>query len=87
MTSPAPESTTASAEAPATEVPAFGDMSSFLSGNRLQETIRNITDMGFPREDVLRALRASYNNPDRAVEYLMTVSLMKVPVGHDYNST
>lgn len=58
--------------APATSASGFGNMSSFLSGEALQTTIANMTEMGFPRDQVLRALRASFNNPDRAVEYLMT---------------
>jgi len=75
---PAPSAPVATPAAPAAESttpvaqPAFGDMGSFLSGEALQSTIANMMEMGFPREQVLRALRASYNNPDRAVEYLMT---------------
>ncbi|KAH9985798.1 hypothetical protein BJV74DRAFT_775476 [Russula compacta] len=45
---------------------------SFLSGEALQATIRNMEEMGYPRDQIVRALRASYNNPDRAVEYLLT---------------
>ncbi|KAJ7096398.1 hypothetical protein C8R44DRAFT_717892 [Mycena epipterygia] len=60
----------AAAAAPAAPAPAFGDTASFLSGEALQSTIANMMEMGFTREEVTRALRASYNNPDRAVEYL-----------------
>jgi len=67
---PAPVSTAPPASNPLAEAPPLG--TSFLSGEALQTTIRNMEEMGFPKDQVLRALRASYNNPDRAVEYLFS---------------
>ncbi|KAG8967711.1 hypothetical protein FRC03_009404 [Tulasnella sp. 419] len=53
-------------------VPAFGDLGSFLTGEARESSINNMVEMGFPRDQVIKAMRASFNNPDRAVEYLMT---------------
>eukprot|EP00262_Sarcandra_glabra_P006996 TRINITY_DN1955_c0_g7_i1.p1 TRINITY_DN1955_c0_g7~~TRINITY_DN1955_c0_g7_i1.p1 ORF type:complete len:376 (-),score=84.69 TRINITY_DN1955_c0_g7_i1:221-1348(-) len=47
--------------------------SNLVAGNNLEQIIQQLIDMGggsWDRETVLRALRAAYNNPERAVEYL-----------------
>ncbi|XP_073015385.1 ubiquitin receptor RAD23b-like [Primulina eburnea] len=47
--------------------------SSLISGNNLEHTVQQIMDMGggcWDKETVTRALRAAYNNPERAVDYL-----------------
>lgn len=45
--------------------------STFAQGSVREAAITNIMGMGFAREEIERALRAAFNNPDRAVEYLL----------------
>ena len=33
----------------------------------------DLMDLGYPHNDVIRAMRASFNNPDRAAEFLLSV--------------
>ncbi|XP_010549930.1 PREDICTED: ubiquitin receptor RAD23c-like [Tarenaya hassleriana] len=73
MPQAAPE--TAPAPAPAvTQTDIYGQAASNLvAGSNLEATIQQILDMGggsWDRDTVVRALRAAYNNPERAVEYL-----------------
>ena len=41
-------------------------------GSELETAVSNMVEMGFDRQQVMKAMRASFNNPERAVEYLMT---------------
>lgn len=78
QTAPQPGSTTASAGStpgPQPERPtatSFSDPNSLATGAQLEGVVANIVDMGYERPLVMTALRMAYNNPDRAVEYLIT---------------
>ncbi|KAG0476419.1 hypothetical protein HPP92_013260 [Vanilla planifolia] len=81
QTTPAPVTTTPTpveASAPAitssTAVDAYDQAASNLvAGSSFEQAIQHILDMGggtWDRDTVVRAMRAAYNNPERAVEYL-----------------
>lgn len=66
-TTTAPPSTPAPAPAPAPST----DAETTTQDDTMSEAVKNLMDMGFPEDQVRSCLRAAFNNPDRAVEYLM----------------
>ncbi|KAL6996777.1 UV excision repair protein RAD23 B [Sarracenia purpurea var. burkii] len=89
---PAPESTLAASNVAIANAPSdtYGQAASNLvAGSNLDQTIQQIIDMGggmWDKETVTRALRAAYNNPERAVDYLYSgipeAAEVAVPVAH-----
>ena len=55
--------------------PAFNDPSALTMGAQREAAIQNMLEMGYERENIDRAMRAAFYNPDRAVEYLLMVRL------------
>lgn len=70
----AAEPTPVSAPPASSESDVYGQAASHLvAGSNLESTVQQIIDMGggsWDRDTVVRALRAAFNNPERAVEYL-----------------
>ncbi|PSR91174.1 Ubiquitin receptor RAD23d like [Actinidia chinensis var. chinensis] len=71
---PAPAAAPTTTVTAASESNVYGQAASNLvAGSTLEGTIQQILDMGggtWDRDTVVRALRAAFNNPERAVEYL-----------------
>jgi len=43
-----------------------------VTGEAYEQAVNSLIEMGFEKDQVVKAMRASFNNPDRAAEYLMT---------------
>ena len=77
---PAPTSTPAAqpastpARTPASDV-------GLVVGEEYERSVQEMMSMGYPRNQIEAAMRASFNNPDRAVEYLLSGNIPSLEEG------
>jgi len=72
---PAPAAAETTSSQPATSNESYNweaSSSVLVTGDAYQQAVNNLVEMGFEKDQVIKAMRASFNNPDRAAEYLMT---------------
>ena len=76
-----PATTTTIEKVTVTSADTFAE-SKLVTGEEYEEAVSRLVDMGFDRTSVVAALRASFNNPERAVEYL-TTGILPEKAGED----
>lgn len=79
VATPAAAPTTTPAAAPAA-TPAVSDPS-LVVGDEYERSVTEMMNMGYPRSQIVAAMRASFNNPDRAVEYLLSGQIPNIDEG------
>lgn len=52
---------------------------SLAVGEQYNAAVANLMEMGFPKDQVEKAMKAAFNNPERATDYLINVSLFINP--------
>jgi UBA/TS-N domain len=64
----------------ATESSAFNDPSALVLGRQSAAAVAEMEAMGFEKSDIDRAMRAAFYNPDRAIDYLLNVSILSFAI-------
>eukprot|EP01117_Protostelium_nocturnum_P015747 TRINITY_DN612_c0_g1_i1.p1 TRINITY_DN612_c0_g1~~TRINITY_DN612_c0_g1_i1.p1 ORF type:complete len:373 (+),score=110.39 TRINITY_DN612_c0_g1_i1:153-1271(+) len=68
--STAPPAVQQPSSSPAATDSSLSSGTGLVTGSEYEQTVSSLCEMGFSREEVVKALRVAFNNPERAVEYL-----------------